>query len=289
VPEKTAPDLITLPGDASLVLSGPPSKLTGQVELLNTGAARVVVRDAGVKDPGGVLTGGVSRPAFSTLVLHPNQGRTVPLKIALAPSTPPGEYHVELDVAGQSRPLVLNVMETFDVTVQPDTLVVANLPGQAQHKRLSVTNEGNVAFTIGALGPVDLEDDLAQDRIRRLVVEPWAETTDLDIEALVVAILRATREEVPPGSLEVSNLTGDIRVMPGQTVSLDLAITLQTELPPNRRYRGVMPLLTTDLEIFVVASSEPVGEEPSAPSRKSAPKKASTRSRTSRSRKTTKG
>ena len=261
--EPVAHDIVLAPEDEPLVLAGPPRELAGRVELHNRGAVNVVLRDAGLRDPSGVLNIRQLRHVMPPLVLRPNQGRIVRLKVAVNPTTPPGEYRAELDLGGRSRHAVLHVSEVFALTVQPRSVVVLNRPGHAQLKRVIVTNDGNVAFAIGDVGPIDLKDDMVLDRAVRVAIEPLTDRANLDIEEIVLAVLRVAREDAyRPGSLLVHTLGGKVDVPPGETVAIDLEITLREALPHNSRYRGRAALLTEDLEIVVVSSSGPVEGEP---------------------------
>jgi hypothetical protein len=250
-------DIITIPEDDPIILTGPPLKLTGRVLLHNSGKDNVVIRDAGLKDTKRVLTSRPLRFALPKFVLRPDQGRNVNLKVALDANTPPGEYPVELDVFGSSLSAVFHVTEVFDAKIEPRRIVVDNLAGQSQQKRLIVANKGNVAITIGDFGIVDLEDDIIRDRNLQLAVEPLAKPGNLDLEELIVTVLRVAREgSSRDGSLLVSNLSGIVTIEPGETAAIDLEITLQDALPHNSRYRGRLPILVQDLEIIVVSSTE---------------------------------
>ena len=167
-------NIIVTPEDEPLVLTGPPSLLAGEVELFNSSDVDVVLRDVALLDTGGVLVTLSPRQSLPTVVLRPHQGRRVPLSIAVDPTTPPGDYAVELTVGGDSRPVVLHVTEFFELTVQPEFLVVLNRHGEAQRRRLFVTNDGNVTFAIGDIGEVDLEDDMIAQRSARVALEPLA-------------------------------------------------------------------------------------------------------------------
>ncbi len=250
-------DILRQPENEPLVLTGPPAGLTTRLELHNPGEANVVLRGADVKDPTGAL---ISRPlplSFPTVVLHPGQGRTVPLTVALDPATPPGDYQVELVLGGQSRTVILHVTEVFDLTLSPASVVVMNQPGREQRKRIIVANTGNVPFTIGDIGDIKLVDDVRTERIVRLGIEPQPVRADVDIDELVVALLRIARKEAErAGSLSVHNLSGGVKVAPGETRHLELAITVQDDLPRHGRYRGLAPVLTQDLEIIVVSSGD---------------------------------
>jgi hypothetical protein len=255
-------DIIVAPADEPLVLAGPPGQLTGSVGFHNLGNANVVLRDAGLSDPSGVLTTRPVRQALSTIVLRPFQAGRVPLTVAVAPTTPPGEYRAELELAGQSRPVVLHVAEVFALTIRPQSFVIRNLPGQPQRKRLIVTNEGNVAFAIDAIGSVDLEDDLLLDRPVRVALEAWREKTSTASAEPVLTLVRVGREgSYLPDGLLVRTLSGKVDVAPGETTAIDLEITLRIELPRDSRYRGRASVLTRDLDIIVVASGGPVASE----------------------------
>jgi hypothetical protein len=182
------------------------------------------------------------------------------------PTTRPGEYQVELELAGQTRPVVLHVTEVFSLTLRPGSIVVANQPGHTQRKRIVVTNTGNVTLAISDIGEVDLKDDLAWERAIRIAVETGANRPEEEIEKLVVAVLQEVRQrDEPVGSLVVRIPGGPVEVKPGETAAIDLDITLAEGLPHGSRYRGRAPLLTQDLDIVVVPSAAPVEGKPPPP------------------------
>ncbi len=198
------------------------------------------------------------RQSFSPLVVRAHQQQRGPVTISLDPATPPGEYRAEIELAGGTRPVVLHVTESIDLTVHPQSIVVLNQRG-IQRRRIVVTNEGNVPFAVGDLGDVDLRDDMLSERTR-LALEPVTraaqiEGKDLDGPALVLLRL-APADAFREDGLSVRSHGPAVTVVPGETVVIDLDVTLQAELPPNSRYRGRTPLLTRDLE-FVVVSSAP--------------------------------
>lgn len=255
--------------DEPFVLAGPPGELTGRIQVRNPGDVKVVLRDAGLKDPSGVLALPSSRHVLQTVVLQPDQGGSIPLSVAIDPSTPPGEYRAELNLVGQTRPVLLQVTEFFHLKVLPRSLVVINQPDLRQTKQLVITNDGNVAFTIADSARVDLWNDSPRDRVIRVVIEPSPVTDNPDFQALVVALRTALADEhARLGSLEVSIPGGPVEVHPGETQAVELEITVPQELPPDRRYRGQLPILTADLDIFVVASAAAVPKQKSPRSRR---------------------
>ena len=160
--------------------------------------------------------------------------------------------------------------ESFDLKVLPDSLVLANRP-ESQVKRIIVTNNGNVAFTLADPGAVDLRDDMSHDQVVRIAIEPAPGRDAPDLEALVAALLEAREETAALGRLDVRILGGRaVEFQPGETKSVELEITLEGELPREHRYRGRLPVPTQDVDLIVVASGGPLQEKTVAPPRRRA-------------------
>jgi hypothetical protein len=267
-------NIFVSPEEEVLVLTGPPARLTGRLELRNPSSKRLALRNAALVDPSGTLFTRQLKQALPPVVLRPDQGRVVLLAVTVNSSTPPGEYRVELNVEGQSRPAILHVTEVFSFTVRPSSIVVQNQSGKAQQKRIVVTNTGNIPLSFGDIGEVDLRDDLTWERAIRIAIEPGSERAPADNEKLVVAVLQEIRRrEERIGSLIVRIVGGPVDVQPGETTSIDLDITIPEGLPRSR-YRGRAPLLTRDLEILVVPSDSLSGKsEPAETPKKPRPKK----------------
>jgi len=268
---KAAPSLVVGGSeDELLVLAGPPGELSGRIELHNPSDAKVVLRDAGLTDPSGVLQLPTARHRLGPLVLRPDQGGSMPLSIAVDPATPPGAYRAELEVAGRTRPVVLRVAEVFALTVEPRSLVLLNRPGVAQRKQLVVTNEGNVPFSLGDPVTVDLRPDRPREPMLRTALKRFLATEEPDLEEIVAALLAVAREEERLGAVEV-RAQAQVELRPGETTALELELTLQDDLPATRRYRGRLPVLTRDVDVIVVASAGPTEEKPSPAPRRRAP------------------
>ena len=254
-------EFIGAPQGESLVLAGPPRRLTGRVELKSRSDSTVIVREVGLSDARGLLAKGPLVQAIRPLVLRPGQQRRMSMALALDPATPPGEYRAELELGGQVRPVVLLVSEIVDPGLQPSSLVIFNRPGEVQRRRVAVSNEGNVAFTPGEFGAVDLEDDLVAARAMRLRLRPWA---DLDIPALersaVALVPVASAGAFREAGLEVRLAGRPVELLPGATGVIDLELTLQTELPAGSRFRGQIPVLTRNIDVVVVASGAPAAD-----------------------------
>lgn len=251
-------DVIVAPEGEPLVFAGPPRQLTGRVELHNRSDVDVVLRDAILRDPDKVFSMRPMRQSISPLVLKPYEERRLLLTLVIDPTTPPGEYRAEVELAGQCRTTVLHVSELLDITVRPPSIVLLNRPDQPQRKRIVVANDGNVAFAIGHIGDVDLEDDFLARHTARVVVEPPSQVGKQEVEKPLVVLLRIAHEGAyVEAGMSVRKVGDELDLAPGETMPIDLDITLQKELRANSRFRGRVPFGTRDLEIIVVPSSEP--------------------------------
>jgi hypothetical protein len=242
-------------------LSGPPRRLAGEVRLRNPKPSSLVLRDAGFLDRSGRLPLMSERYAFAPVVLRPAEERTVPIQIGIDPATPPGEYHVELDVMGHVRPAVLSVAETVALRVEPKRVVIMSDAQLPWHGQVVLTNDGNVALPINAVADVDLRDDVANVRDLRGVIAPLLAEVPRNLDDFVAVLLAVLPPQGPVmGRLSVRSHGAPVELAPGRSAKLDLEVSLQQALPPNGRYRGRVPILTEDLEFIVITGAGPANE-----------------------------
>jgi hypothetical protein len=118
-----------------------------------------------------------------------------------------------------------------------------------------VANRGNVAFKIGQIGEVGLEDEELWCRSGRMAIGPWADRAEAGVEDLVAGAFRVMRDEVDrAANLRVHNRADETEVEPNAVTTLELDVTVPPGLHKSTRYRGRAPLLTADLEFVVVPS-----------------------------------
>jgi hypothetical protein len=269
--------------DAPIVLAGPPRALSGRIALRNPGDEKAVLRRAVLTVTDESVHVPATEHGFARVVLSPAEERALPLRIAIDPSTPPGEYRAELFVAGRSHAALLQVADVLDVTVAPSRIVIESRPGIAQTRRLVLTNAGNIAFSVGDIGEVSLRDERFAYHAGRALDPSWRKGDDAGVDDFLVAVLRAAQEEAErTGSLTVRNMTGEVEIPPGASATVELAITVPEGLHLDSRYRAVVPVLTKDLQIVVsptfagTKTPRRAARTPSAPRKRTtaAPRKA---------------
>jgi hypothetical protein len=250
-------DLVAFDAEAPIVFAGTPDALRGVLPLRNLGERRAVVRHLELADPDGKLGGAVpARHRLRTTVLRPQQARALRLSLALDPTTPPGEYHLSVRVGDREQPAVVHVVESIDVEVEPNPLVIENRPGETIRKTAVVTNRGNVPIAVGEIGAVVLDDELLACRSLRAAAEALGETEDdegVTIARFLTQIARdfkATLDQA--GRLRVRNASGPVEIQPGELAKLELEVEVPDTLEPRTRFSGRIAIYDTDLELVVV-------------------------------------
>jgi hypothetical protein len=241
-----------------LVLVGPPSGVRGQFRLENRSDQKVIVRAPRMRPalPPGT---GKKTAALQTLseepmikrriIMRPGQSKPIPVALTLDPRTPPGTYHAELDINGQQRMVVMHVTEDVSLSIEPETLVLASKPGEKVKKRVIFTNNGNVAISVRSLGTVVLDEELVHCRALRGVLTDVGDTAE-GLDDILSALAKRYRKLYETLVLKVSNTS--VTVEPGQTVAVDLTITLPEKLEPRSRYTGYAAISTSTLNFVIV-------------------------------------
>jgi hypothetical protein len=269
-PEPAAGSGITLVDDAPIVVNGAPRRLSGVVRLRNEGKEAARVGQIVVRDPDGNLGLTAERAhRVSSRSLDPAGEAAVKLRLRLDERTPPGEYHAEVDVAGTTRQLVVQVAQRVSIDLEPRRILVANRPGATSAASVVVTNQGNVPVTVGEIGAVPLDDEQRDCRILRRTVEALtADEREVSVERLLTEVTRASKQVLDEtGVLRIRNLSGPAEVPPGAVTRFDLSIEVPKTLDPHARYTGFVPIATSTLSFAVVPGIEGGVEPSTAPKR----------------------
>lgn len=256
------PKVIQLPADEPLVLVGEPKRIKGQFRLANTGDQPVIVRDGLLRAAPEKKGRGKSKtPALEIRKpLHPirlkaGDSRSVKVKMAVDPFTPPGEYEAELEVGGEVRAVTVHVTEKLDLNLNPSKLVLRAAPGATVSRRIVVRNNGNVPLTIGEIGAVVLEDERIECRVLRRVVaaidaDKSKQADMTDYFKLMVSQVHEVLSQ--SGALRVHSKTGTVTIAPGAIQPIDLEIRVPDSLDRRTRYLASVPIYNRNL-VFEVA------------------------------------
>jgi hypothetical protein len=252
-----------LMGDAAepLVLVGPPRQIRGEFVVRNATERKIIVRQPVLKAAApatGRTKAAAAKAGIAALPetvslrrikVRAGQSRPVPLSLTLDPRTPPGTYQAELDVNGEQRSVVVHVTEEVSLALSPDEIVLPGRAGEKFEKRVVFTNEGNVPVQVKTIGAVVLEDDAAHCRALRGALQDVGDTMKT-LDDFAAALGRRYRAIYDTIALRVQN--DEITVAPGETVPLDLTISMPEKLDKRARYAGTAAISTNTLTFKVV-------------------------------------
>jgi len=111
------------------------------------------------------------------------------------------------------------------------------------------TNDGNVPITIHSLGTVLLEEELLHRRAFRGAVADAGDTME-DLDDFAVALGRRYKKLYENLVLKIQNST--VIIEPGDTVAVELTITLPDVLESRSRYHGYAAISTESLLFTIV-------------------------------------
>lgn len=236
-----------------LILIGEPGRIRGKLNLTNTGTEDLVLQGAQLRTAAATkaraaATLEINKP-LHPIIVRPGRSRSISVKMALDPTTPPGEYDVELEAGGVVKPVKVHVIEKIDIRLHPDKLIIREAPGATAQKRVVIRNDGNVPVTVGDIGAVVLEDDRLQCRTLRRAVAA-IDTRDREAEfedyfRTLVEQLQGVLQQA--GALRVRSRGGSVTIPPGGTQPIDLEIQLPESLDKRTRYTASVALYNRNL------------------------------------------
>jgi hypothetical protein len=259
-------DLIQHPPGEPIILVGPPTSLEGEVLLHNAGPEKLILRDVRVRGEAiarrGAEAGGPGELALRRVILRPGQLRRLPLQLALSPTTPPGEYHAEVQVGGHVRQIVMHVTEVVQLEIEPDPVVLDNRPGATLSKQVVFSNRGNVSLTIGEIGAVVLDEEFLNCRAGRAAVMDSEERVH-SLDDFLTEYIHQTRVALAEtGLLRVHNTAGTFSLQPGEVRAVELEFRIPDKLERRARFFGAAALYTSNLDIVIAPThAEPAGRQ----------------------------
>lgn len=264
-------EAVESPGEKPIILVGQPGALKGELFLHNPGEGRMVFRGAELRSreaemlkTGRAVEQWMVSRKVPAVTVKPGERRRVPLRFALDPTTPPGEYHALLQMADRSWQVIFQVTERIALEISPAVLVIHNRPSSTAVKQIVLRNAGNVELTIEEISAVPLDDELAQCRILRAVAAAIGSQEESKLDDILTEFAHQSKAVLDQaGILRVRNRSGRFTLQPGEVRRIEIEIRLPESLEKRSRYRAVLPIYNADLTFSITPSLE--GQAPNKP------------------------
>jgi hypothetical protein len=224
-------------GEDEIVLNGPPHKLSGQIFMRNNDSESLFIRELtllGAKNNKGIAS---SMPAVIPFItsLSPGEEKKHIIKYKLPGDTAPGIYENTIELAGRKRKVKLIVQQNMDIYLSPQELYFNEVaPGKSYSAQLSLTNKGNVPFTIPNVKHVTTLDT---DYLCRATSMAMREKGGEGFMAMMDALTKNVNNDMAGWATVSIKENGKI-LGPGESTLLQFTITLPGNVDAKKDYFG---------------------------------------------------
>jgi hypothetical protein len=247
-----------------LVLIGTPPMLGGMLRLANPGAEKVKLKSAVLR----LNDGQWGDPHVSLLLdigarLPAGVTAHAPVSLAIDPRMPPGEWRgeVRFDELGETRDVVLRVLEHRAQAVTPSRFELYGRPGASVRMPVVIGNLGNVAFTVPKVALVALGEDNAFHQLFHVAMaRKGGEGHQAALDAFT-QLLGAT--EVDAAKALVGAGAGK-PLAAGESLETEITFELPARLARHRAYHGTFSIGKAQCDVEIEVASEADDEPPAA-------------------------
>jgi hypothetical protein len=233
-------------GRGPVILVGRPPVCHGFVDLINKSAERIRVRLISLA---GLDLKSIPAPvtAHTFARLDPHERSRIPLQVNLHPAVSPGTYSGELLCGSQKEPVVLHVLESERLEVNPRFLSITGRPEEKINLRVFVTNHGNVPFTLRDTDLIYLEE-------KNDFCRSWTAAAKEAGKAGYEKFLDRFVSEmaaigVNPAAVKIRSERSEIH--PGEVREVKLELRLPDNVKNNRVYSGTLVFKNVPLRLEV--------------------------------------
>ena len=233
-----------------VVLTGPPSFLTGFITFQNTVKEDVFIKDLPIKHKS--KESGLAKQSLEiNTVLSPNEMRSHFTSFAANPNTPPGTYQSTINVGGKERKLRMIVQENLDVELIPSQVTFMGIaPGLVHKKEILLVNKGNVPIAVPSIKHNTMLD---MDLICRNLSLAIRETGDKGTNETLDHFVKGLKKDIA-GWVELSIKEAGQLVNPGETKVLNISFKLPKDVNDQRLYEGDIRIIDEELEYRIIQS-----------------------------------
>lgn len=235
-------------GPGPFILTGQPPICEGTVELINKSAENLRLREIEIADLDFKSKQTPVPAAARTFArLGPHARSKFPVQLLVGDTLPPGTYTGQLRSGSQRKPVVVHVLERWDLRITPQSAILAGGPGEKLTLRAWITNHGNVNFDLPRSGLIFLEDELEIPRSLTLALkEAGNQGYQKFLDELVKALAENGVKSAPVKIHSEAPVIG-----PGEAQEVELEVRIPEDMKKNRVYRGSLRFKNTSLSLEV--------------------------------------
>lgn len=247
-------------GEDEIVLNGPPNKLTGQIFMRNNDSETLFIKElalSGEKTNKGFAASKPTTIQFITS-LFPGEERKHSIRHKLPADTPPGIYENTIEVAGKKRKIKFIVQQNMDIALSPQELYFNEVaPGKSHSAILSLTNNGNVPFTIPEIKHATTLD---ADYLCRATSMAMREKGGEGFMVMMDALTKNVYKDMAGWATISIKESGKI-LAPGESANIQFTITLPQNVDTKKDYFGNIRFWNKAISYNIKSHDVPTSEK----------------------------
>jgi hypothetical protein len=239
-----------MPGD-ELFFCGQPPFCLGQIDLRNHTAEKVKIKRLPISGLDLQTLRGTELNELRVFArLEPGESQVLPAQLLVHPQTKPGTYSGTVRFGDTERPVIVEVLESWDLAVAPNRVSLKVRNGERLSRTIVIRNVGNMPYTLRRASFLRL---FQEGGVHTSIFEALKAGGREGYEKVLDEFMkRMSEKEVEPAKIRISSEHSVIE--PGSSVQAELEITLPAELKRNHLYLGHVSFenaeLVIDLEVL---------------------------------------
>jgi len=234
-----------------IILNGPPSNLRGHIFLRNSSDDALSVKALKLVHAEKRLGENASLKIGSRL--KPGEQKLESITHQLPPQTPPGTYESNLIIGGAERKIKMIVQPHLHVSIYPDSFsFIGTDPGKTHTAQITLTNTGNLSFTIPDVKHVAALD---MDLICRAFGFALRSKGSEGYHSTMDELAKNVNRYLPDWASAHIEEAGQT-IQPGATKILHLNITMPQNTDANKDYTGNMRFWNKSISYEIKSQSD---------------------------------
>jgi hypothetical protein len=236
----------------SIVFTGPPDMLTGQVIFENKSKDDFHLTKLPLEHKELKELNGMRFDAFQVNSdLNAGQRLLQTVRISLDPHTPPASYEMDVYIGGIRKKINLVIQPNISVEVSPEEITfIGTDPGISHHADIRILNNGNIPVD---LPTGDYEKELSEKSIIKSLAAAVKEGSGKSATETLETFFGFIRQELENG-VRISFGPSSGFLNPGESATIGIEFTLPPKITEKQHYEGSIKILNDKLSYKIISS-----------------------------------
>ena len=237
--------------DDELFFCGQPPFCVGQIDIRNHTVERLKIKRLPIAGLDLQTWRGTALNELEVFArLEPGETQTLPAQLLVHPQTKPGTYSGSVRYGETERRVIVEVLESWNLTVAPNRLSLKVRYGERLSRTVLIRNIGNMPYTLRRANFLPL---FQKGGLHTSIFEALKAGGPEGYEKVLDEFMRRMSEkEVESAKIRI--ISEQSVIEPGSSAQAELEITLPAELKKNHLYLGHVSFenaeLAIDLEVL---------------------------------------